>query len=116
MKWENVTDEKSFEYGIRMVRTRQYLVDNRRESAPFKQLLKRGTSVGTNVSEASGAISESDLSRNISTACKDCRETKYRIRLLGRTGFLTKKGHKASRRCRRACENIILYIKDDNNQ
>lgn len=95
MKKENVIEDKSFEFAVRMVRVYQYLADKKREFVLSKQMLRSGTSIGANVSEASGAVSKADFSNKISIAYKECLETKYWIKLLGRTGFLNKKGHES---------------------
>ncbi len=95
MKKENVIQDKSFEFAVRMVRAYQYLTTNKREFVLSKQLLRCGTSIGANVSEANGAISKADFSNKISIAYKECLETKYWISLLWKTGFLDEKVHES---------------------
>ena len=92
MRKENVVEDKSFEFAVRMVKAYQYLADKKREFVLSKQMLRSGTSIGANVSESTGAISKADFSNKISIAYKECLETKYWIKLLGRTGFLDIKG------------------------
>ena len=53
-----------------------------------KQLLRCGTSIGANLAEASGALSEADLSAKVSIAYKESQETKYWLSLLKDTGYL----------------------------
>ena len=53
-----------------------------------KQLLRCGTSIGANVAEANGAISDSDFSSKISIAYKETLETKYWLSLLRDTNFI----------------------------
>jgi len=52
-------------------------------------LLRCGTSIGANVTEANGAISEADFSAKISIAYKECLETKYWLNLLHDTSYIT---------------------------
>jgi four helix bundle protein len=54
-----------------------------------KQLLRCGTSIGANVAEANGAISDADFSAKISIAYKESLETKYWLNLLHDTEYLT---------------------------
>lgn len=56
-----------------------------------RQLLRSGTSIGANVSEACGALSKADFSAKISTACKESLEIKYWLKLLNDIGLLKDK-------------------------
>ena len=53
-----------------------------------KQLLRSGTSIGANISEANGAISKADFSNRISISYKECLESKYWIDLLKDSGYM----------------------------
>ena len=54
-----------------------------------KQLLKAGTSIGAHVAEAQQAQSKADFISKISIALKEATETKYWIKLLRATDYLT---------------------------
>ncbi len=54
-------------------------------------MLRSGTSIGANVAEANGAISEADFSSKISIAYKECLETKYWLSLLKDTDYISQK-------------------------
>ena len=56
-----------------------------------KQLLKSGTSIGANVSEAQKAQSKADFHTKMTIALKEANETYYWLRLLYKTDFLTSK-------------------------
>ncbi|MFD0861537.1 four helix bundle protein [Sungkyunkwania multivorans] len=47
-----------------------------------KQLLRSGTSIGANVSEATAAQSKKDFISKMAIASKEARETKYWLRLI----------------------------------
>jgi len=79
---------KSYSFAIRIVNAYKYLGDQQ-EYILSKQLLRSGTSVGANVAEANGAISDSDFSAKMSIAYKEILETKYWLSLLKDTGYLT---------------------------
>ncbi len=91
MKDENVTYEKAYKFAIRVVKAYQYLVEEKREFILSKQFLRSGTSIGANVAEANGAISDADFSNKISIAYKECLETKYWLNLLKDTGYISEK-------------------------
>ena len=54
-----------------------------------KQLLRCGTSIGANVSEAQRGQSKADFAAKMCIALKEANETEYWLRLLYATGFLT---------------------------
>ena len=86
----NVTFDKSYAFAIRIVNAYKYLIENR-EYVLSKQLLRCGTSIGANITEANGAISKADFSNKISIAYKECLETKYWLKLLHETAYLDEK-------------------------
>ncbi len=88
---DNVTYKKAYAFAIRIVKAYQYLCDEKREFILSKQMLRSGTSIGANVAEANGAISDADFSNKISIAYKECLETKYWLSLLKDTDYLTEK-------------------------
>lgn len=83
----NVLYAKAYAFGVRTVRAYQHISQEKREYVPSKQLLRCGTSVGANVAEANGAISEADFSSKISIAYKECLATKYWLNLLHDTEY-----------------------------
>ncbi len=88
MKKDNVTYEKAYKFAIRIVKAFQYLRENKKEFVLSKQMLRSGTSIGANIAEANGAISEADFSSKISLAYKECLETKYWLSLLKDTDYI----------------------------
>lgn len=85
---DNVTYEKAYSFAIRIVNAYKHLVEVHKEYVMSKQLLRCGTSIGANITEANGAISTADFSNKISIACKECLETKYWLYLLRDTGYI----------------------------
>ncbi len=88
---ENNLYDKAYAFEIRVVKGYQFLSKEKREFILSKQLLKSGTSIGTNVSEANGAISKADFSSKISIAYKESLETTYWLSLLRDTDFINPK-------------------------
>lgn len=83
--------EKAFAFAIRVVNAYRHLQENHREFVMSKQLLRCGTSIGANIAEANGAISDADFSSKMSIAYKETLETKYWLSLLKATDYLTEK-------------------------
>lgn len=89
-KKENIAYEKAYDFSVRVVDcVREIQIENK-EFVLSKQLLRSGTSIGANLSEANGAISRADFSAKVSIAYKECLETKYWLNLLKDTGYLKK--------------------------
>ena len=92
---DNNLYKKSYVFAIRIVKSYQYISDEKREFILSKQLLRSGTSIGANISEANGAISKADFSAKLSISYKECLETKYWLSLLKDTDFIDLKTFKS---------------------
>ncbi len=88
MKKDNVIQDKSYQFAIKIVKTSKYLVDKKKEYVLSKQLLRSGTSIGANVEEAIGGQSRKDFYAKLTISYKEARETKYWIRLLFDTDYI----------------------------
>jgi four helix bundle protein len=66
MKPENITQQKSYAFALRIVKLRQFLMKERADPDISKQVLRSGTSIGANVEEALGAQSKRDFKYNSS--------------------------------------------------
>ena len=86
---DNVIENKSFQFAIRIVRSYKFLCEEKKEYILSKQLLRASTSIGANVTESQQAQSEPDFVSKISIALKEASETKYWIKLLGATEYLS---------------------------
>ena len=86
---DNVIENKSFQFAIRIVRLYKFLCEEKKEYILSKQLLRAGTSIGANVAESQQAQSKPDFVSKISIALKEASETKYWIKLLGATEYLS---------------------------
>ncbi|HZM43492.1 MAG TPA: four helix bundle protein [Burkholderiales bacterium] len=80
---------KSFAFALKIIRLsnslrqlREYVISN--------QLVRAGTSIGSNVEEAQAGQSRRDFLSKMAVASKEARETKYWLRLIdeGRIGDL----------------------------
>ena len=85
---ENISVELSFEFAVRIVNLYKYLTVTHKEYVMSKQLLRCGTSIGANISEAQKAQSKADFYSKMSIALKETNETQYWLSLLHRTEYL----------------------------
>lgn len=88
---ENIIQQKSFAFAIRIVNAYKYLQSDKKEFVLSKQLLRCGTSIGANMEEAIGGQSKKDFIAKTSIAYKEARETKYWVNLLKATQYLEEK-------------------------
>lgn len=84
MKSENKIVELSFDFAITIIELYKLLIDSK-EFILSKPLLRSGTSIGANVEEAIAAQSRKDFISKMSIASKEARETRYWLRLLGKS-------------------------------
>ena len=85
----NIIEDKSFAFAIRIVNLYKHLCETKNEHVLSNQLLRSGTSIGANVAEAEQAQSSPDFVHKMSIALKEASETKYWLRLLSETNYLT---------------------------
>ena len=91
----NVIVEKSFDFAVRIVNLRKYLTREYKEFVLSKQLLRSGTSIGANVSEAQRGQSKADFAAKMAIALKEASESEYWIKLLYRTEYLSKEQYES---------------------
>lgn len=89
MEKTNNLYDKAYAFAIKIIKVYQLLCKENKEMILSKQLMRAGTSIGANISEANGGISKADFSAKLSIAYKECLETKYWLSLLKDTNYLT---------------------------
>lgn len=89
MKNDNIIQQKSFAFAIRIVNLYKYLISEKKEFVLSKQLFRSGTSIGANIEESIGGQSNRDFLSKISISYKEARETIYWIKLLKSTSYLS---------------------------
>ena len=87
---KNTSLHKSFEFTVRIVNLYKYLTREHKEYVISKQLLRCGTSIGANVSEAQKGKSKADFTAKMCIALKEANETEYWLKLLYRTEYISK--------------------------
>lgn len=82
MKSDNLVQKKSYEFALALI---EFLQKMPRNFVTFRlgdQLLRSGTSIGSNVEEAIGAYSRDDFIYKMNTALKETRETIFWLKLM----------------------------------
>jgi len=88
MKQNNIIQEKSFAFAVRIVNLYKYLYEEKKEFVLSKQILRSGTSIGANIEESIGGQSDKDFFTKVTIAYKEARETVYWLKLLLATDYL----------------------------
>ena len=94
VNYSSILYQKAFGFSIRIVKLYKYLLQKEKSFEPlYKQLLRSGTSIGANVSEAQSAPTKKDFINKLSISLKESRETEYWIRLLKETEIINQQEH-----------------------
>lgn len=72
MDQENTALFKSKRFAVRIVNLYRFLCNDKKEYVLSKQLLRSGTSIGANLSEAESAMSRKDFLAKVYIALKEC--------------------------------------------
>ena len=110
---DNIIAQKSFDFAVRCVNLYKHLCYKaiNKEFIISKQLLRSGTSIGANIEEAVGGQSTADFLAKLSIAYKEARESKYWIKLLYKTGYVSDKEYDSLINDLEDIINIIAKIK-----
>ena len=92
---ESIIGDKSFDFAVRIIKLYKYLIDEKKEYILSKQLLRSGTSIGANIQEGLQGQSKKDFLMKMNISLKEASETKYWLRLLKATDYLTEKEQKS---------------------
>jgi len=87
----NIIQQKSFAFAARIVRLSRFLLKEKNETVLSRQILRSGTSIGANVSEAIRGQSRADFASKMNIALKEASETSYWLRLLRAGDYLTER-------------------------
>ena len=85
---ESILKTKSYSFAIQIVKTYKLITNNKKEFILSKQLLRSGTSIGSNIREAEFAQSNKDFIHKMSIALKESNETDYWLSILKDTNFI----------------------------
>ena len=100
---ESFIYNKAVDFAVRIVNLYKYLTEIKKETIMSKQLLRSGTSIGANISEALSAESTADFIHKLSISQKELNETQYWLTLLQKTGYISEKQYES---IQQDCEDI----------
>jgi four helix bundle protein len=104
---ENIIQDKSFDFAVSIVETYKYLAFEKKEFVLSKQLLRSGTSIGANISEAIRGQSAKDFIHKLQISRKETNETLYWLKLLEKTKYLKSD---VSTKLIQACEELLKIL------
>jgi len=85
---ESIVRQKSFAFAVRIVNLFCYLTDEKKDFILSKQLIRSGTGIGANVSEALKGASKKDFANKMNIALKEANESQYWLELLHATEYI----------------------------
>lgn len=77
----SIVKDKSYSFALRIITLARWLKEQK-EFEIAGQILRSGTSIGSNIEEALAGFSRADFTAKMSIASKEARETHYWLRLL----------------------------------
>ena len=103
----NIALEKSRKFAIRIYNLYRYLCEEKKEYVLAKQLLRSGTSIGANLTEAQYSISKKEFLAKATISLKETAETEYWLNLLKETGILSPTEHES---IMKDCKDILYLL------
>ena len=88
MSANSIAREKSLAFAVRIVHLYRYLCSEQNEFVLSKQVLRSGTSVGANLTEAIYGSSRKDFVAKLRLSLRECAETLYWLELLHICNYL----------------------------
>ncbi len=104
---ESLVSAKSFDFAVRIIYLCRHLKKCEVERELLSQLIRSGTSVAANLSEAVYGCSKKDFYAKTRIALKECSETHTWLRLLHATGSLTESEYES---IQRDCTEILKML------
>lgn len=86
---ENEIGERTFEFGVRIVKMVLSFPKNVAGDVLGKQIIRSGTSIGANISEAQSAISKKEFIYQMNIAKREAKETLFWLRVIAKSGLVT---------------------------
>lgn len=81
-KYDNPLDDRTLEFGKKIIRLCKKLPKNTVTIEPIKQVMRSGCSIGANYREANDALSKKDFVFRMRISRKESKETMYWLELL----------------------------------
>ncbi|MBK7229523.1 MAG: four helix bundle protein [Ignavibacteriales bacterium] len=117
IKYGNVVLEKSFNFSVRVLKLYRFLLKQDRSLEPIlKQILRSGTSIGANITEAQNAPSTKDFINKLNISLKEARESEFWLNLFKASDIINEKSFKSLQQdCKELIKLLIAIIKTAKN-
>jgi four helix bundle protein len=113
---ENISLNKSREFAVKIFNLYKYLCVEKHEFMLAKQLLRSGTSIGANLSEAQYSISCKEFILKTKISLKECVETEYWLDLFKKTNLINiNEYNNIIYDCRELLQLLVASIKTINS-
>jgi four helix bundle protein len=109
----NLVLDKAVVFAVRIINLHKWLRKNHPAiGAIATQILKAGTSIGSNINEADSAFSKREFASKLGISLKEARETNYWLQLLHRTEYIDEAMHTSlSQDCGELIRLLISIIR-----
>ena len=84
----SIIAKKSYVFSLAIITNYKHLTNSKKEYVLSKQLLRSGTSIGSNVNEALSAESKKDFIHKLGIILKELRETSICLKIMQRKSLL----------------------------
>jgi four helix bundle protein len=106
----NVALDKSRKFAIRIYNLYKHLCEQKHEYTLAKQILRSGTSIGANLSEAQYSVSKKEFLVKATISLKECAETEYWLDLLKETSLITETEHTSLTKDNKELLRLLISI------
>lgn len=108
---DNIIVKLTRDFAIRCINLFKFL-NNNKEYTMAKQILRSGTSIGANVSEAVHGQSKADFISKMNIALKEAEETRYWLDLLHATDYIdTRSFESMNNDCSKIIGTLVKILK-----
>ena len=109
---KSVAHIKAKAFAVRIVKFSKFLENEKREYILSKQILRSGTSIGANITEAIYGSSRRDFIAKLQIAKKEAAETRYWLELLHSGKYISDKEYKSvAEDCNEILSILVSIIK-----
>ena len=107
MSKDSILEIKSMDFAKRVIRLYQYLTLQKHEYILSKQILRSGTSIGANITEAVYGSSRRDFVAKLQIAKKEAAETLYWLELLNCSDYISDEQYAS---LYKDCKELLLML------
>ncbi len=104
---DNILIDKTISFAAKIIKLNQYLIKDKKEHIISKQIVRSGTSIGTNIREAQYAHGKAGFTSKLQIALKETSETGYWLELLYKTNYIDEQIYKS---LDSACTSIRVML------